>query len=384
MRAIIIPNDPIKEYLKKGEVVARYFNPNNIFSEIDIISPGDSDVTPGEAKDIAGTARLGIYPSGKVSVANILFLGKYLERIEDSVKPSGADVIIAHNAHIGGFIGAVLSRKHRIPLIIHLHTNLDKDVRAHLKWSDPAKKLFWLYSSIFFEKPALGNASKVIAAYKFAADYALSRGVRPDKVEEVYHRIDVERFRKERSADSGSNASPLKILCVGRVFERKNPENIIRAIRNLRASLVIIGDGPFLEKMIRLSRDIGVSDKVDFVTSVQNSAIDRYYKEADIFACVNDYGGVSKPVMEAMASSLPIVTKKPMWEEKPELVGDIALVTDGSPEGFENAFRCLSKDRDNMSRLGRLAFERVSAISGDAMEKKEADVIISVIKEGRR
>jgi glycosyltransferase involved in cell wall biosynthesis len=101
---------------------------------------------------------------------------------------------------------------------------------------------------------------------------------------------------------------------------------------------------------------------------------------ADLFACVNDYGGVSKPVMEAMASSLPIVTKRPLWEDAPELIEDIAMVTDGSPEGFEKAFLELSNDREKMDRLGRMAFERVSAISGTAMEDKEAGVIMSVVK----
>lgn len=383
MRAIIIPNDPLKAYVKKGEIVPRYFNPGDIFDRIDFVTPDDLDVSPDEVGGIAGRAQTSIYAAGRLSAKNVILHEKYIERIEDAINPAGADVIIAHNAHMAGYVGARLGRKYDIPVIIHLHTNLDKDVRGYLGWGKPSKKIFWLYSSLVLESYALKNASKIIAAYKFAAEYALDRGVAKDKVEVVYHRINVEKFKVNRDPAAIGNGTDLRILCVGRIFDRKDPENIIRAVGRMRAKLTIIGDGPYLEKVMAVSRDIGIDDRVDFVRSVRNESIDRYYKEADIFASVNDYGGVSKPVMEAMASSLPIVIKKPSWEEAPELVEDVAVVTDGTAGGFEKAFSGLSKDRERMISLGRQAFERVSEISGDVMEDKEAGITMSIARAKR-
>lgn len=383
MRAIIIPNDPLKAYVRKGEIVPRYFNPRDIFDSIDFVSPDDSDILPDEVGNIAGRAKTSIHAAGQLSAKNVIFHEKYIKRIGDAIDPAGVDVIIAHNAHMAGYVGARLGKKYDIPVVIHLHTNLDKDVRAYLGWAQPSKKIFWSYSSLVLESYALKNASKIIAAYKFAAEYALDRSVARDRVEVVYHRIDIERFKVNRDHSAVGNGNDLKILCVGRIFDRKDPENIIRAVGRIKARLTIIGDGPYLEKMMAVSREMGIDHKVDFVRSVRNESIDRYYKEADIFASVNDYGGVSKPVMEAMASSLPIVIKKPVWEEAPELVKDVAVVTDGTAEGFERAFSSLSRDRERMISLGRQAFERLSGISGDAMEDKEAGIIMSIAGEKR-
>ena len=38
----IFPNDPIQAYYEKGEIKKGYFNPQNIFGEVHIISTFDS------------------------------------------------------------------------------------------------------------------------------------------------------------------------------------------------------------------------------------------------------------------------------------------------------------------------------------------------------
>ena len=53
MKACIFPNDPIIAYLEKGEIKERYFNPNNIFDEIHIISFIDKDVEVEKVQKIA-------------------------------------------------------------------------------------------------------------------------------------------------------------------------------------------------------------------------------------------------------------------------------------------------------------------------------------------
>ena len=66
----VFPNDPIIEYYKKGEVKERYFNPNNIFDEIHIISFTDKDVEESKVKKIAGNAELIIHEVGKINIKN--------------------------------------------------------------------------------------------------------------------------------------------------------------------------------------------------------------------------------------------------------------------------------------------------------------------------
>ena len=44
MKLCVFPNDPLKSYLEKGEIKERYFNPNNLFDEVHVISPIEKDV----------------------------------------------------------------------------------------------------------------------------------------------------------------------------------------------------------------------------------------------------------------------------------------------------------------------------------------------------
>ena len=60
----VFPNDPIISYFNKGEIKTKYFNPENIFKSIHIISAIDSDVDEEKIKKIAGNAKLKIHCIG--------------------------------------------------------------------------------------------------------------------------------------------------------------------------------------------------------------------------------------------------------------------------------------------------------------------------------
>lgn len=55
MKLCIFPNDPIKAYYQKGEIKERYFNPDNCFNEIHVISFVGRDIEE-EVKELAGNA----------------------------------------------------------------------------------------------------------------------------------------------------------------------------------------------------------------------------------------------------------------------------------------------------------------------------------------
>lgn len=380
MKAIIFPNDPLVTYIKKGELIDRYYNPNNIFSDIDIISLSDFDVKPQEAQCLAGSANLRIYPVGRIALSKVLYPKFLLNRITKEIPVEEADIIIAYNSSLVGFLATKIGKMFNVPVLISLHSHPDKDIRAHLKWYQIKKRSFWSYSSHFLEKFTLDNASRIICAYNFITDYLISRGVTTDKIKVIYHRIDVEKFKVERGPIGTKANDKLRILCVGRVFARKNPMNIIMAIKNLDLKLTIIGDGILLPKLIRLTNKLNISDRVNFITTIPHNQIDRYYKESDIFACVNDYGGISKPVMEAMAASLPVVMSKPLWESTPEFIEDKAIIVENSALGFSQAFKYLLDNREEIQRLGSEAFSKIKNRDGALTEKEQAETIISVVR----
>ena len=61
MKLCIFPNDPIIAYYQKGEIKERYFNPENLFDEIHIISFTDKEIDVSKVQQIAGNAKLIIH-----------------------------------------------------------------------------------------------------------------------------------------------------------------------------------------------------------------------------------------------------------------------------------------------------------------------------------
>ena len=70
MKLCIFPNDPIIAYYEKGEIKKQYFNPENFFVEVHIISFIDKDVDVELVKIIGGNSKLKIHCVGKINLKN--------------------------------------------------------------------------------------------------------------------------------------------------------------------------------------------------------------------------------------------------------------------------------------------------------------------------
>ena len=106
MKVCIFPNDPIISYYNKGEIKERYYNPNNFFQEVHIISFIEKDVEESKVQILVGNAKLKIHNVEKISLKN---RSKHLEDIISLVKAINPDVIRAYNPFLEGWFAAKCS-----------------------------------------------------------------------------------------------------------------------------------------------------------------------------------------------------------------------------------------------------------------------------------
>ena len=71
--------------------------------------------------------------------------------------------------------------------------------------------------------------------------------------------------------------------------------------------LVIIGDGPDLDKLKNLSKEINISNNVVFVGKIALNNMPLYYQLGDIFVTASKSETQGLTVVEAMSSSIPVV-----------------------------------------------------------------------------
>lgn len=375
--------DPLAAYVRKGEVKARYFNPDNLFARVDIISPALQDVGQATVAMTAGNAELRIHSAGwlsRMSWRRFAHLRQFLRAEADRLVPliaeAAPDVIRTFTPQIPGFVAMNVAKRLGVPFVVSVHANLDKDVREDAL----RRREFRLYMSnllqrFLVERETLTRADLVICAYRWPAVYARKLGA--SRIEIVYNRVDTERFRPPVDRTD----RPFTVLSVGRLLPERRPDVLIRAVAlTQQVRLRLIGDGPLYEHLRELAVKLGMTGRVTLEKTVPNDQIHEAYRQADLYAHATRYGGIHIPIIEAMAAGLPLVVPRPKWEREPEIVADIAQVVEPTPESFAAAFRRLQADPQLRRDLGARGRERAIAMNGEKMERREADLYRELLR----
>jgi GalNAc-alpha-(1->4)-GalNAc-alpha-(1->3)-diNAcBac-PP-undecaprenol alpha-1,4-N-acetyl-D-galactosaminyltransferase len=98
------------------------------------------------------------------------------------------------------------------------------------------------------------------------------------------------------------------ILTVGRLDANKNQKLLLEAFANLNIKnwkLILVGDGILKVEYQMLAKDLGISDKVDFIGTVTN--IETYYNRAQIFIFTSLSEGFPNALLEALSFGIPCI-----------------------------------------------------------------------------
>ena len=372
IKLCVFPNDPIIAYFEKGEIKPRYFNPENLFDEIHIISLTEKDIDEEKVKSIAGTGKLKIHNVGKINLKNYK---KEIVKVLKVVEEINPDIIRAHNPMIEGWLAAQCAKKLKIPLFVSLHIQLDIQ-RELYKKTNFKKYLGMKFLQKFIEPYVIKNANIVTIVYKIIEPYVIKN--RNEKPIILYNKIDVERFANGNQIDC--LPKPL-ILSVGRLTIQKNHECLIEAMKQIDANLIIIGNGESYNKLTALIKKNNLESRIFIKKSVPNLEIQDYYKSADIFALAYDtkLEGMPIPVMEAMASGLPVVipfTEKGLSDGLEEVI----VFSKPTPNSFaENINKILANDKLRLE-LVQKSQNKAKDFDIEILEKKEADIYRNILK----
>ena len=372
LRLCVFPSDPIQAYYDKGEIKERYFNPNNLFSEIHVISTVENDIESSKVKEIAGNGKLFIYPIGKINLKNFR---KEKNTVIQKVREIKPNLIRAYNPLIQGWLAAKCAEELNIPYILSLHLNYDTDLHSFsLKQRGLFHFLKMQYTSKNIEPYVLKSASRVICVHNSVANYA--RRLEAKKIDVIYNRVSLEQFSPNTKKNIHFD-KPV-IIYVARLTHSKNQECLIRAIKDLDVILLLVGDGPDFEFLNNLAISLKCKDKIKFVRSVPNTEIPKYYASADIFAASVKDRGIGIPFLEAMATGLPTVLRKIPGEH--EELEDAAFMVENNPKDFSHAFKRILSDNSFREELKRKSLEMAKKMDGKIMENKEAQLYLEVLR----
>lgn len=120
---------------------------------------------------------------------------------------------------------------------------------------------------------------------------------------------------------------------VGRFHYAKNHEFLLNVFKEIslldeKAILVLVGDGPRMQKIKALSEELEIKERVIFEGMKTN--ISDYYQAMDCFIYPSRYEGLPGTVVEAQASGLPVLMSDSICDEVAvtELISSLSLSDD--------------------------------------------------------
>jgi glycosyltransferase involved in cell wall biosynthesis len=175
------------------------------------------------------------------------------------------------------------------------------------------------------------------------------------------------------------------LLFVGNPKPHKNLDNVIKALaKALRRhefphALVCVGDreeGSF--KIRQRAEQLGISERIVQLGHVDQEALPAIYQGASLFLYPTLYEGFGLPVVEAMASGIPVITSNTS-ALKEIAAGYAHLVNPLDVDGMAKAIgQCLS-DADHRASLSKLGLRRARDFRWDKAAASTLDIYRQVL-----
>ena len=175
--------------------------------------------------------------------------------------------------------------------------------------------------SISFQKKVRSFSIKksdiVVTPSKHLKNFILNLGFK-NKIEIINNGV----FIPEENTNIFTN-DQINITIVSRLVSHKNIKKIIRAISDLNDPLIylnIIGDGPELNQLQKISLESNNKDNIIFHGKLNRDDINHIFLKSDIYIQASNYEGLPHSLLEAMSYGIPVLCT-PVGECK-EILGN--------------------------------------------------------------
>ena len=187
--------------------------------------------------------------------------------------PERTAQIYAHFLHTPASVTRYASMMLDLPWSCSAHA---KDIWTSPEWelSEKLTDLEWL-----------------VTCTSFNATYLKGLAAEPDKVELMYHGLDLQRFdkfsEKSHNSDGADPSLPVEIISVGRAVKKKGYDDLLQALALLPKSLqwhfTHIGGGPLLGALKNQAETLGLTSKISWRGALPQKEVLFALQKSDLF-----------------------------------------------------------------------------------------------------
>ena len=190
----------------------------------------------------------------------------------------------------------------KVPSVVTLH---DISFFSHPEWFGLREgfRRRWL------ARQSIENAEAVITVSDFSKQELIDHlNVDPTSIKVVYNGIS----SPQQNTATMPDGTDQIILYVGSIFNRRNLPTLISAFRHIvqqlpRTRLIIVGPNRTQphQNFMQLSQMHGISDRIQFLSYVNEAELAQLYRDASVFAFLSEYEGFGMTPLEALATDVP-------------------------------------------------------------------------------
>ena len=280
------------------------------------------------------------------------------------IKKMNLDVIHSNVEFTVGIFARVVSEQLSIPLVHTYHTNWEDYthyITKNKKILDDICKKLLKYLVVFFEDKTVTElivpSNKIYNLfkdkYKFTKNiHIIQTGIETSKFyKENFNQKDINSLKKKL----GIKKKDFVVMTVSRLAKEKSVDRIINNHKELvkkysNMKLLIVGDGPDIDKLKDEAKSLGVSDSVIFTGKVPLNDIPIYYQLGNVFVTASKSETQGLTVVEAISSSLPVVAVKDDSFVN-SVIEDFNGFVFTDDEKYINSISKLYEDKDLYNRL---------------------------------
>ena len=229
------------------------------------------------------------------------------------------------------------------------------------------------YARRWLLRVLMAAASGAISTGGFNREFYIGHGMDPRRIAAGVCPTDVAacaaqpRDRTYRSRGEGGTGRPVCIGFAGKLIGRKGVDELLRAAgrlaRDIPWSLRIVGDGPERDRLVDLSAELGIADRVEFVGFRNTSEMPSEFSRCDIVVMPSTRENRGLVAVEAMASGAAVVVSSNtgVWGPGDVLKDGVTgfVYPSGDADALTHLLETLVRDPSLRTTIGLAAAARV-------------------------
>ncbi|WP_336273405.1 glycosyltransferase [Vreelandella indica] len=275
------------------------------------------------------------------------------------------DLIHVHTPFTAHYAGVALGHRLRLPVVATYHTLFEEYIHHYIRWL-PRRWLRFAARRLSVHQCQQLDA---LVAPSRAMQQALTHYGVTTPITVIATGLALEAFCHPQGAQDASDfrahydlpQEARLLLYVGRAAFEKNIDFLIDMLPQVLAEhpttrLIITGEGPAHETLVKRAQEVGVADAVLFLGYLdRNGPLQAAYRAADIFVFASRTETQGLVLLEAMAIGTPVVSTAMMGTLDVLKEGEGCLIAEDTHDDFAAKVNHLLSDNTLRQQLAERA-----------------------------